>query len=129
MKHSAGRVIVAMAATLFIMYLVPFPFYGAFEALGLVALPEAGSPGQFLLSVLVIKIGASIAFVLLFLLARPALGGRWWKYAFLWWLMYAIIEIGQAIGPGYGAAEAVAGILSEAVYFPLSTLAVVRIVR
>ena len=46
-----SRVIVAMLATLVIMYVVPFPIYGAFQALGLVELPEDGSPGQFLLSV------------------------------------------------------------------------------
>jgi hypothetical protein len=41
--------------------------------------------------------------------------------------MYAIVEVGQAIGPGYSAAEAVAGVISEAIYFPLSSVVVARI--
>ena len=129
MDRDAGRVTVAVLATLAIMYLVPFPFYGALQALGLVELPEDGSPAEFLLSVLVIKVGVALAFVLLFRLARPALGGSWWRYAAIWWGMFALIEMGQAIGPGYSAWEAVAGVLSEAVYFPLATTLVTKALR
>lgn len=129
MKKGIGKALVAMAATLVIMYVVPFPIYGTFQALGLVELPEDGTPAQFLLSVLVIKIGVAVAYVLLFRLASPALAGRWWPYAAIWWLMFAFIEVGQALGPGYSAAEAIAGILSEAIYFPLSTWLIARILR
>jgi hypothetical protein len=116
-----------MLATLAIMYLVPFPFYGVFQALGLVEMPEGGNPAEFLLSVLVIKIGVAFAFVLLFRLASSASRGSWWRYAAIWWVMFALIEVGQAMGPGYSVWEAVAGVLSEAVYFPLSSLATARI--
>ena len=34
--------------------------------------------------------------------------------------MFIIGEIGQAIGPKYSWTEAIAGIISETVYFPLS---------
>lgn len=124
---SAGRLAAAVAATLAIMFVAPFLFYGGFEALGWVELPEDGSPAEFMLSVLVIKIGVALGFVALFILARPAFKEQWWIYAGIWWVMFAIVEIGQAIGPGYTWAEAVAGILAEAVYFPLSTVVVGRI--
>lgn len=127
MTPTVGRVIAAVMATLAIMLVVPLPFYAGFESLGLVELPEGGSPAQFMLSVLVMKIGVALGFVLLFVLARPVFKERWWLYAGVWWLMYAIVEVGQAIGPGYTGAEAVAGILAEAVYFPLSAIVVGRI--
>ena len=129
MKSHRGRIAVAMLATLVIMYLVPLPVYAALEALGLVELPEGGSPAQFMLSVLVIKIGVAFAFVLLFRLAGLHAGGSWWPYAAIWWLMFAVIEVGQAIGPGYSAWEAVGGIAAEAIYFPLSSMAVARLLR
>lgn len=124
----SGRAAVAIVATLAIMYVVPLPVYGVFSAVGAVELPEVGSPRQFFLSVFVMKIGVALGFVLLYSLAAPALAGRWWLYAAIWWLMYALVEVGQAIGPGYSAAEAVAGIMSEAVYFPLSSVVVARLV-
>lgn len=34
--------------------------------------------------------------------------------------MFVIGEVGQAIGPNYGWKEAVAGVISETVYLPLS---------
>lgn len=125
----AGRAFVAFLGTLAVMFLVPLPIYGTFEAVGLVELPEDGSPWQFMLSVLVIKIGVAVAFVLLFELARQSLDGRPWRYAAIWWVMFAIIETGQAIGPGYSAVEAAAGILSEAIYFPVSAALVARALR
>ena len=122
-----GRLIAAVVATLAIMFIVPLPVYAGFEALGAVEMPQDGSPAEFVLSVLVMKIGVALGFVFLFLLARPVFKERWWLYAGIWWLMFAIVEVGQAIGPGYTGAEAVAGIIAEAVYFPLSTVAVARI--
>jgi hypothetical protein len=127
MTTTVGRLIGAVLATLAIMFVVPLPAYAGFEALGLVELPQDGSPGQFVLSVLVMKIGVALGFVFLFILARPMVKEGWWLYAGIWWLMYAIVEVGQAIGPGYTGAEAVAGIIAEAVYFPLSTVVVGRI--
>ena len=127
MKSHPSRIVVAMLATLAIQYLVPLPVYGGLQALGLVELPEGGSPAQFMLSVLVIKIGVAFAFVLLFRLAGLDGGGSWWRYAAIWWVMFAVIELGQAIGPGYSAWEAVGGIVAEAIYFPLSCAAVARL--
>jgi hypothetical protein len=57
------------------------------------------------------------------------LGGQWVLYAGLWWLMFVIGEAGQAIGPDYSVQEAVAGAISETIYFPLSGLIVSWLVR
>ena len=71
------------------------------------------------ISVLVSKFGTAICFVLIFYFARKELSGRWVLYACLWWLMFIIGEMGQAIGLQYSWKEAVAGIISETVYWPL----------
>ena len=126
-KTSPARVAAAVLATLMIMFIVPMPVYGVFTAAGAVVLPDQGTNPNFLVSILVIKIGFALAFVLLFRLAAPALDGRWWSYAVTWWLLFALLETGKAIGPGYTAVEALAGIVSEAFYCPLSAMAVARL--
>ncbi len=113
------RIIAAILLTLAIIYLVPFVVYGLFSAAGLIAVPE-GSPAVFLLGVLVDKIGVAVAFVLIYHLAWQAVTGRWLLYASLWWLMFVVGELGQAPGPHYTWMEALAGIISEAIYFPLA---------
>lgn len=123
------RLSLSFLSTLIIMYVVPFPFYGAAAALTGLQPPEGAAPGVFLLSVLVIKIGVAAAFVLIFYLGRDALAGRWLIYAFAWWLFFVLSEVGQAIGPGYSWTEAVAGVLSETVYCPLAALVVDRLLR
>ncbi len=113
------RIIAAIVLTLVIIYLVPFVVYSLFSAAGLIAVPE-GPPGIFLLSVLVDKIGVAVAFVLIYHLARRGFAGRWLLYAFIWWIMFVFGELGQAPGPHYTWMEALAGIISEAIYFPLA---------
>ena len=41
-------------------------------------------------------------------------------YALLWWVMFVVGEIGQAIGPNYTWKEAIAGMVSETIYVPLA---------
>ena len=124
-----ARLVASFLATLIIMYVVPFPFYAGAAALTGLEPPEGASPAAFMLSVLLIKVGAAAAFVLIFYLAREALGGRWLIYAFAWWLFFVLAEVGQAIGPGYSWTEAIAGILAETVYCPLAALTVDRLLR
>jgi hypothetical protein len=78
------------------------------------------------LSVLVSKAGTALAFVGIFALGQETLATQWLAYGLLWWGMYVIGEVGQAIGPGYSWSEAVAGIISETVYFPLAAFVVAR---
>ena len=115
-----GKTILSIILTLAIIYVVPFLVYGIFSAVAGLKPPEGASPVQFLVSVFVSKVGTAIAFVLIFYLARDSLSGRWLLYAFIWWLMFIIGEIGQAIGPNYSWKEAMAGVISETIYLPLS---------
>jgi hypothetical protein len=115
-----GRTILSIVLTLAIIYIVPFLVYVVFSAAAGLKPPEDTSPVQFLVSVFISKVGTAIAFALIFYFARDSLSGRWLLYAFTWWLMFVIGEVGQAIGPNYSWKEAVAGAISETVYFPLA---------
>ena len=119
-----GKTILSIVLTLAIIYIIPFLVYGVFSAVVGLKLPEDASPVQFLASVFVSKVGTAIAFVLIFYFARDSLSGRWLLYAFIWWLMFVIGEVGQAIGPDYSWKEAIAGVISETIYFPLSALVI-----
>lgn len=115
-----NKVALSVVLVLVVIYAVPFVVYGlASVAVGLKT-PQGVSPAQFLTAVFVSKIGTALAFVLIFHLARDALSGQWLLYAFFWWLMFVFDEIGQVIGPKYSVQEAVAGIVSETIYLPLS---------
>lgn len=113
------KIILIITLVLAIIYIVPFIVYAIFSAIAGLKTPK-GSPLRFLLSVLVSKIGTAIAFVLIFYFAQNSFRDNWLVYAFIWWLMYIIGEVGQAIGPNYSWKEAIAGVISETIYFPLS---------
>lgn len=115
-----GKIILCMLAVLAIIYVVPFVVYGIFSAVAGLKPPEGASPLQFLISVFVIKVGTAVAFVWIFYAARGSLSGQWLLFALIWWVAAVIGEAGQAIGPNYTWKEAVAGIISETVYFPLA---------
>ncbi len=122
------KIALSILLTLVIMHAGPFLVYGTFAAITGLEPPEGGSPGTFILSVLVSKVGHALAFVLIFYLARNSLSGKWLLYAFVWWLMFVIGEVGQAIMPSYSWQEAVAGMISETIYFPLSAFVTNRLI-
>jgi|GEM_PF-859106 len=116
-----SRAILAIALTWLVFLVVPFPFYGLLALATDMQPPSDGSPLVFLTSVLIQKFGHAIAFVLLFRLASEAMRRHWLVYAFLWWVAFALDEIGQALGwSSYSWPEAAAGVLSESAYFPLA---------
>ena len=115
-----AKVFLSILSVLIVIYIVPFLVYGLGSVVAGLRTPEGASPGKFLLSVLVTKIGTAIAFVLIFYFARSSFSAQWLLYAFIWWLMFVIGEIGQTIGPNYSWKEALAGMISETVYFPLA---------
>ena len=115
-----ARIILSMLTVLAIIYVVPFLVYGLFTVLTDLKPPSNVSPARFLLSILVSKTGTAFAFVLIFYFARNSCSGHWLLYAFAWWTMFVVGEIGNAIGPGYSWTEAIAGIISETIYLPLS---------
>ena len=114
------RVMLSIVFVLAILFIVPILVYGLASVVTGLKTPEGASPAQFLISVLVSKLGTAIAFVLIFYLARTSLSGQWLLYAFVWWLMFVIGEAGQAIGPNYSWQEAIAGMISETIYLPLA---------
>lgn len=114
------KVILSIALVLAVIYIVPFLVYGLGSVVAGLKTPENLSPGRFLISVLVTKTGTAIAFVLIFYFTRSSLSGQWLLYALLWWLMFILGEIGQTIGPNYSWKEAIAGMISETIYLPLS---------
>jgi hypothetical protein len=104
-------IILCFLLVLAVVFVVPIVVYAAFSTVtGLQ--PPGHSPAMFLLGMFVSKAGMAAAFVLLFYFARSSLSGRWLLYAAIWWLMFAVGEVGQAIGPDYGWEEAIAGIIS-----------------
>lgn len=115
-----GKLVLSIGLTLVVIYVVPFLVYSALTVFGWVKPPENVSPLRFLSSIFVSKVGTAITFVLIFYCARNALSGQWLVYAFLWWVMFVVGKVGQAIGPGYSWKEAVGGIISETIYCPLS---------
>jgi hypothetical protein len=109
----------AVAPVTAIIFIAPIVAYGLFLKMGMAQMPS-GSLVAFLAGVLVSNIGTAIAFVLLFTLAPTELGQNWLLYALIWWIMYALSQIGQAIGPTYPISDAIVSIISEAMHFPLS---------
>jgi hypothetical protein len=122
------KLFVVLLSVLAIIFVVPFLIYAATSAIIGLETP-GGSPLAFLTSVLISKIGTALAFVLLFYFAKESLSGQWALYAGIWWMMFAIGEVGQAIGPNYSWQEAVAGVISESVYLPLSAYLVNWFIR
>lgn len=115
-----GNVMLGVVLVLATIYLVPIAVYGLGATLVGLQMPAGVTPKRFLAGVFVSKTGTALAFVLVFHFAREAFAGHWLLYALLWWTMFTIGEIGQAIGQDGGWKEAVAGIISETLYLPLS---------
>jgi hypothetical protein len=120
------RIALTTSLVFLTLFIVPVIVYGAFSRVtGLQ--PPGDDPSAFLAGVAVSKIGTAIAFVGIWLLGRETLGPQWGLYVLCWWAMFVLGEVGQAMGPDYSWQEAIAGILSETIYLPLSGLIVVRL--
>ena len=124
-----SKIIFAIAVVMLVMHAGTFVAYGSFSATFDLQPPAGVSPGQLFLAVFIMKLGVSIAFVLLFSVAREVWTRRWLLYAAIWFVMFAVIEVGQAVTPNYSWLEAVAGVIAEAIYFPLSAWLTVKILR
>ena len=121
------RIALSIAAVFLVMNLATFVAYGGLSLFVGLEPPAEGSPGQFFVSVLVVKLGVAGAFVALYYVAREIWSTRWILYAVIWWASFSIIEIGQAIAPGYSWMDAMGGILAEAIYFPLAAVVTRRV--
>jgi hypothetical protein len=114
-----SKIAICFMLVLTVIFIVPIFVYGTVSAFTGLQVPGE-SAVIFLTGVLISKVGTAVAFVALFYLARDTFVGRWPLYAFIWWIMFAFGEVGQAIGPNYSWGEALAGGISEAIYLPLS---------
>jgi hypothetical protein len=111
----------AVLAVFLTLFVVPVLVYGALSQITGLQSPGA-DPAAFLTGVAVSKFGTALAFVGIWLLARDELSAQLWAYVALWWLMFVLSEVGQAIGPEYSWTEALGGIVSETLYLPVSGL-------
>ncbi len=124
-----GRIVGAIFLVVLIFHVVAFAVYASCSAMtGLEPTAAGDSPVVFMLSVFVQKLGHALTFVLLFHVAREPLSRRWLTYAALWWAFSVFGEIGEAITPVYSWEEALAGIIAEAIYFPLAAFATNRLI-
>lgn len=115
------RIALATVLVFLTIFMVPVLVYGTLSRFVFLQSP-GDDPMVFLAGVALSKLGTAIAFVGIWVIAREMLGPQWMPYVSLWLAMFAFGEIGQAIDPDYGWSEAIAGIVSEVVYLPLSGL-------
>jgi hypothetical protein len=120
------RIALTTSLVFLTLFFVPVIVYGIFSrATGLQ--PPGEDPSAFLAGVAVSKIGTAIAFVGIWLLGRETLEMQWGLYVLCWWVMFVLGEVGQAMGPDYSWQEAIAGMISETLYLPVSGLLVARL--
>lgn len=121
------NIVFSFLLTLIIIFVVPILIYSM--AVKYAGLSEPDKKLSFMVAVLIQKIGTSLGFVALFVVGKEIYISNWLLYGIVWALMFAIVEIGQAIGPGYTKTEAVAGIISEFIYFPLSAFVIAGLLK
>ncbi len=122
------RAVIAVVFVWALVFAVPFAVYGCASAF-LELKPPSGSALRFLSGVAITKLGTAVAFVALFALAHAEWRSRWILYAAIWFLAFAASEIGDVVRSVSSPAEAALGILSEAIYAPVSAFAVHRLFR
>jgi len=122
-----GKILLCAALVFAIFFVVPFLAYGTCAALTGQEPPDDVELAVFMASVVLEKIGHTIAFVGLFYLGRRTLRDRWLWYAAAWWSMFVIAEAALAIRSEYSWPMAYAGMISETIYFPLAALVTRRL--
>lgn len=111
-------ILLSAVSVLGIIFIVPVLVYGSFSAL--LGLKEPDRKASFLAGVLIQKIGTTFGFVALFVLGKEYFVYHWLIYGLVWFVMFALAEVGQTIMSDYTKKEAVAGVISELLYFPAS---------
>ncbi len=117
----------SLLSTLTIIFIIPIIIYGLFSTL--FGLKEPEKKLSFFTGILIQKIGTSFGFVIMFVLGKGYFESNWLIYSLVWVIMFAITEIGQTFIPNSSKKEAVAGIVSEAMYFPLAGLVMVNLLQ
>lgn len=114
--------IFASLLTFLIIFIVPTLIYGVFSKF--FGLKEPEKKVKFFVGVTIQKLATVFGFIALFIMAKETFDDNWLAYGFTWFIMFAVTEIGQVYLSNYSKKEALAGIISEAMYFPLATFMV-----
>ena|SRR3990167_2849918 len=121
------EILLSFLATLLIIFIIPILVYGLFSTFS--GLKEPEKKLSFFLGVLIQKTGTSLGFVAVYSLGKGYYESNWLIYSLVWVIMFAITEIGQTFMSNYSKKEALAGIISEIIYFPLAGLAIVNLLK
>lgn len=121
------EMLLSFILTLIIIFVIPIIVYGIFVSL--FGLKEPEKKLRFFVGVLIEKVGTSAGFVALFYLGKDSFIDSWLIYSLVWVAMYAITEIGQVYMTDSSKKEAAAGIISEAIYFPLAAFVISLLVK
>lgn len=122
------RVLIAVILVWAILFVVPFAVYGSASKF-LDLKPPVGPAWRFLSGVALTKLGTALAFVALFAHSRDAWRGHWALYGAIWFVTFAASEVGDVVRMVSSTGDAILGILSEAVYAPVSAFAISRLLR
>ena len=114
------NLMLGMATTLLTIYLIPILVHGLFSRIFAIKPPGDVAPARFLLSILISKAGTALAITVLYPHAIGMFANSWLWYALVWWVFFVTGEIGQWIGRTSSTKEAIAGMISETIYVPLS---------
>jgi hypothetical protein len=128
-ESEMGKRLMVILLVLFIIYSVPFLIYGSASALWGLQPPTTASSKDFLLGVLITKTGTAAVFVVLFSANQAFWELRWIRYAAVWFAMFVFGEIGDAVSGRSTELMAVLGVISEAIYLPLSAFITQRLLR
>ena len=120
------EVLASFTAVFLVIFVVPVLVYALFTYF--FGLKEPEKKPSFFVGVVLQKLGTAIGFVALFYLGREYFIDNWFLYSLVWLAMFALTEIGQTFMPNYSKKEAAAGIISEAIYFPLSAFILSRLI-
>lgn len=112
------NIVLASVLVFLIFLLIPIGAYGLFTKL--YGLKEPDRKMSFFAGVIVQKLGTTVGFIAFAAMFGGKLDENWIRYGLIWFAMFAITEIGQANMSNYSRKEAAAGIISEAIYFPLA---------
>ena len=113
------RIAPTIALVLIIIYAVPFLVYALFSIVADLK-PPGRLAGALSHKRIRLQTGNGAGVRSIFYIARGSLSEQWLVYALLWWVMFVVGEIGQAIGPNYTWKEAIVGMVSETIYVPLA---------
>lgn len=114
------EIFLGILLTFGLIFTIPFVMYGVFAFLKVIETPEQQNAKAFIYNISITKLSTSILFVLLYSLLVQYISDIWLIYSLIWFFTAMIGEIGDTFKPDYSYKEALIGIISEIIYFPLA---------